>query len=238
MRAMTCGVLLGSPLVAFMVFRRGVDGYPADPTAAAVQTDPDEYTKQVSYSRADQTLVYGDAASLRGGRSPLLDDADYRKFVESMPIVCVDVLLTREDGSVLLVKRHSEPVRGLFWFPGGRLLMRETFFEAARRKLKKEVGLRETSACRVLGTWNTLFQKSAWGGPTQTVNVLVHVKSSDRRTTSGLHICGDQRGRCGDGDFGSFKWVSPDLVHGEDTYILEGLAKLRESTRSGAACDT
>ena len=111
---------------------------------------------------------------------PLLPGATYAAFVKSMPIVCVDVLLTRNsDGAALLVLRHSEPVRGLHWFPGGRLLFGETFTEAALRKVRalqapsalhtaslagsrchtpsfwrqvrKEIGLSATG-CRVLGT--------------------------------------------------------------------------------------
>ena len=116
----------------------------------------------------------------RVGKVPLLPGATYAAFVKSMPIVCVDVLLTRNsDGAALLVLRHSEPVRGLHWFPGGRLLFGETFTEAALRKVRalqapsalhttslvgshcrtpsfwrqvrKEIGLSATG-CRVLGT--------------------------------------------------------------------------------------
>ena len=55
--------------------------------------------------------------------------------------------------------RHQEPVRGLHWFPGGRLLMGESFSDAALRKVRKEIGL-TAAVCRVLGTWNTLFEQS------------------------------------------------------------------------------
>ena len=195
---------------------------------------PAEYTQLVKYDRAEHTLVYGDESMMRSGRTPLLADDVYSQFVASMPIVCVDVLLTREsDGKALLVKRHAEPVRGLYWFPGGRLLMRETFFEAALRKSRKEIGLK-ISACKVLGTWNTLFERSAWGGLTQTVNILVHAKAATDAHKP-LRICGDRRGRCEDGHFGQYKWVNAERTHGEDTYILEGLAKLREQAAARQA---
>ena len=113
-----------------------------DETTGEVHTDeallpePAAYTRSVHYTRADHTLRYGDEGRLRA-KVPLLPGATYAAFVKSMPIVCVDVLLTRNsDGAALLVLRHSEPVRGLHWFPGGRLLFGETFTEAALRKVR------------------------------------------------------------------------------------------------------
>ena len=192
----------------------------------------EDYTKQVKYVRAERSLVYGDEASLRA-KPPLLPDAAYKQFVTSMPIVCVDVLLTRADGSALLVQRHAEPVKGLYWYPGGRLLMGESFADAALRKTKKEIGL-VASFCRVLGTWNTIFERSAWGAPSQTINVLVHAVADDASPSP--RVCGDKRGKCADGHHGGFKWVSPQLAEGEDVYILEGLAALRGA--AGRACGT
>ena len=112
-----------------------------DETTGEVHTDevlpePAAYTRSVHHTRADHTLRYGDEERLRA-KVPLLPGATYAAFVKSMPIVCVDVLLTRNsDGAALLVLRHSEPVRGLHWFPGGRLLFGETFTEAALRKVR------------------------------------------------------------------------------------------------------
>ena len=111
-----------------------------DETAGEAHADelpePAAYTRLVHYTRADHTLRYGDEERLRA-KVPLLPGATYAAFVKSMPIVCVDVLLTRNsDGAALLVLRHSEPVRGLHWFPGGRLLFGETFTEAALRKVR------------------------------------------------------------------------------------------------------
>ena len=43
-----------------------------------------------------------------------------------------------------------------------------------------------------------------------------------------MRICGDQRGRCPDGDFGHFKWMPPETSFGEAFYVLDGLRRLRE----------
>jgi len=45
-------------------------------------------------------------------------------------------LQRRSDGRFLLVKRGDEPVKGYWWVPGGRILRNETFYAAARRKVK------------------------------------------------------------------------------------------------------
>ena len=164
--------------------------------------------------------------------------------------------------AALLVLRHQEPVRGLHWFPGGRLLMGEGFSDAALRKVRKEIGL-TAAVCRVLGTWNTLFEQSvrpprqqahraperhaaltarcaararqAWGAPTQTVNILVHATTEDPRAAA-PRICGDKRGKCADGSHGQYKWVQPDAVADEDVYVREGMDALQE--KAGTACDT
>ena len=212
--------MLSLPLLLFLSTTR-------QPIEAEIRAfAPAEYTKSVRYEQLDHTLIYGDETLLRR-LPPQVHDGLYRSFVANMPIVCVDVLLTRSDGRVLLVRRHAEPVRGVYWFPGGRLLMGETFIEAAARKGHKETGLR-IQVSEMLGTWNTFFERSAWGGATQTVNVLMHATTQDRYTEE-LRICGDRKGRCPNGSHGHFKWISADTSEGEDTYVLEGLAKLRES---------
>lgn len=175
----------------------------------------------------------------------------YAEVVRSMPLLCVDVLLQRADGRFLLVLRHAEPVKGVWWYPGGRLLMGESFAEAARRKVRRETGLQ---ACfrQVLGTFNTLFEKSAWGTPTQTVNILVHATVTDARAaddsggvvyheggqrsagvegSGGLRICGDERGVCPEsGQPGRYRWVSAEeAAVGYDPYVSEGARRLAAS---------
>jgi colanic acid biosynthesis protein WcaH len=78
------------------------------------------------------------------------------------------------------VERASEPVKGVWWWPGGRLLKGETFFDAAIRKAKQETGLTQVKPIQVLGVWNTFFPTSHWDTPTekgtQTVNPIVLVE--------------------------------------------------------------
>ena len=80
MRAITAGLLVTSPVVLFLLlFRNGADGYPAGslkPRSAVTDAAaPDDYTKHVTYTQSEKTLVYGNSERLRKGRAPLLADA-------------------------------------------------------------------------------------------------------------------------------------------------------------------
>ena len=64
----------------------------------------------------------------------------YSKIHESMPIVCVDCIISIEN-KILLVKRKVKPARNQWWFPGGRLLRDEKLSDASQRIVKREIGI-------------------------------------------------------------------------------------------------
>src|SRR3990167_946955 len=70
----------------------------------------------------------------------IIPEKEYRKIVGLVPIVCVDVVLAYR-GKYILVKRATEPLKGLWWVVGGRLRKGETTRLAAKRKVWEEVGL-------------------------------------------------------------------------------------------------
>lgn len=88
-----------------------------------------------------------------GKRSTLIPDAEYQRIRRQMPIPCVDLLVVKLSGEILLVERANEPARGYWWLPGGRVGFGETRANAALRKLREECGLRAVSA-RELGTFD------------------------------------------------------------------------------------
>lgn len=103
------------------------------------------------------SLFYGDVKELTTiteSRKFLPSDI-YRKLVLDCVICCVDCLIVRRTElgkkECLLVERSSEPAKGLWWLPGGRLLKGETFFAAARRKAQQETGLTDVTPIQVLG---------------------------------------------------------------------------------------
>ncbi len=133
----------------------------------------------------------------------------YQQVVELMPILCIDLALERPSGGkFLLVKRGSEPARGLWWVPGGRFYKGETIYQAAIRKTKEETGIIATPL-GVIGLFNTFFNSSAWGeSQTQTINVVVHLRMQSNEVvldeTSEEHC-----------------WVAPDEAAKYDPYIQE-----------------
>jgi len=46
----------------------------------------------------------------------------YKKILEYLPILCVDVIIKDLNGSILLIKRNNEPLKGEWWVIGGRVL--------------------------------------------------------------------------------------------------------------------
>lgn len=71
----------------------------------------------------------------------MIPKATYRKILELVPIVCVDLVIVNKN-KCLLVKRNNEPAKGQYWFPGGRVYKMETIEKAALRKAREEVNLR------------------------------------------------------------------------------------------------
>lgn len=103
----------------------------------------------------------------------LLDKEFYRQAVAELPIVCVDIFLVdQKTNCYLLALRKNRPAQGIFWIPGGRILKGESFFEAAQRKCKEELGITIT-AKKVLGIYNLFFPDSEWGTATHTPSIVV-----------------------------------------------------------------
>ena len=62
----------------------------------------------------------------------LIEEEEYLKIIKSMPIFCLDFLISFEK-KYLLIKRNEEPLKNLYWIIGGRLMFKETIKDAAIR---------------------------------------------------------------------------------------------------------
>jgi ADP-ribose pyrophosphatase YjhB (NUDIX family) len=113
----------------------------------------------------------------------------YKKSVECLPIVCVDVICRRKaDGKLLLFFRRDKPAAGIWWWPGGRMFRGETFFDCAVRKIRDESGSKsaKVTPLGIVNVWNTFFPDSNWDEHrpagregTQTVNICVACEIDD-----------------------------------------------------------
>lgn len=175
-------------------------------------------------------MFYGDVRELTtitDSRKFLSSDL-YGKLVRDCVVCCVDCLIVRrtDAGSkeCLLVKRSSDPVKGVWWLPGGRLLKGETFFAAAKRKAQQETGLAAVTPVQVLGVWNTFFPTSAWDTKTekgtQTVNEIVLVELNEKGADVKLDETSEE-----------WRWIGLDPLeaerNGEDEYVLQALRRLQ-----------
>ena len=75
----------------------------------------------------------------------------YTQIAPLRPVACVDLVVEDERERILLIKHANEPVKGQWWFPGGRVLLLETLEQGAMRKLKDECGL-ESFQMKEMGT--------------------------------------------------------------------------------------
>lgn len=81
----------------------------------------------------------------------------YKRVVDSVPIVGVDIVVGYE-GGVLLIKRSEKPAKNVWWFPGGRVLKYEAPKNAAVRIVKKETGLK-SRVKNFVGVYTTAFER-------------------------------------------------------------------------------
>ncbi len=101
-----------------------------------------------------------------------IEDKDYQRILEWMPIPTVDAIITFE-GKFLLLKRKNPPVKGEWWLPGGRVRRGEALEYAVRREVREETGL----VCRIIrqvGVINQVFPECH----TISVYYLVEVASA------------------------------------------------------------
>lgn len=104
----------------------------------------------------------------------MIPEEDYKKIIKLMPTCCVDAIIVK-DNKYLLVKRGLEPAKNQWWVIGGRLLKNERVADCAIRKAKEEVGL-ETEFDKILGVYETMFDKGVFGFPVHTVNTMCLLK--------------------------------------------------------------
>ncbi len=94
----------------------------------------------------------------------LLPAAQFAQACEVLPLVSIDLVLTDDDGRLLLGLRNNAPARGWWFTPGGRIRKNEPLAEARRRIAAEELGLPEAALRRatLMGAWDHFYSDSAF----------------------------------------------------------------------------
>ncbi len=96
-------------------------------------------------------------------KNNFLPEDIYREVLKNLVVPCVDIVLRNPKGEFLLIKRGREPLKGKWWIIGGRMLKGETIINAAKRKLREEVGIRNARGFMPLGYYEEFFQTNPFG---------------------------------------------------------------------------
>lgn len=91
----------------------------------------------------------------------VIEDELYQQIVKSIPILCVDILVSI-DKKFLLIKRNQNPLKGEWWVPGGRVLIGENCIDAAKRKLLEELNYHSDNL-NIYGVYEDCFEESSFG---------------------------------------------------------------------------
>lgn len=81
----------------------------------------------------------------------------YNQIVRLLPISSVEAIISK-DQSLLFMKRNNDPVKGQWWFPGGRIRKGETLGEALYREVKEETGL-EVIKSKLVNVYSRIFDE-------------------------------------------------------------------------------
>ena len=80
-----------------------------------------------------------------------MNEETYKTIVNSIPVVCVDIIPVRQIGEVWcigIIKRSTGSEYGKFAILGGRIALNETIPEAINRHLIKDIGIHKFSFYR------------------------------------------------------------------------------------------
>lgn len=71
----------------------------------------------------------------------MLNPDDFLSVVAKTPLVSIDLVLVRPDGSTLLGQRNNRPAQGYWFVPGGRINKDESLAGALQRISLRELGV-------------------------------------------------------------------------------------------------
>ena len=107
----------------------------------------------------------------------MVNNKVFKLIVKNTPLISIDLCIIC-DGQILLGKRLNEPLKGIWFTPGGRIYKNESWQSALKRICLSELGLNieALSAFTLMGVWDHFYPNSVFGSSTSTHYVnLPHV---------------------------------------------------------------
>lgn len=93
-----------------------------------------------------------------------LSREDFSRIIAQTPLVSIDLLVTRPDGSLLVGWRANRPAREHWFVPGGRIRKNETRARAFARLTEGELGQSfSLEACPLVGVYEHLYDDNTFG---------------------------------------------------------------------------
>ena len=92
----------------------------------------------------------------------MLDVQTFKTVIKNTPLVSIDLCLIC-NGQILLGKRRNEPLKGIWFTPGGRIHKNETWQDALLRIAEVELGLSGISVeeFELMCVWDHFYGNSA-----------------------------------------------------------------------------
>lgn len=92
-----------------------------------------------------------------------LDVETFKNVIAHAPLVSIDLCIVHER-KLLLGQRRNEPLKDVWFTPGGRILKGEAWSECLQRVADLELGLRasEFGDFRLMGIWDHFYDNSAF----------------------------------------------------------------------------
>jgi colanic acid biosynthesis protein WcaH len=128
-----------------------------------------------------------------------LADSEFRQLIKTGPLVSVDLVVRDDSDNILLLRRTTNPAKGFFFVPGGRIFKSETIEAAFARIFLRELGTNiRLSDARLLGVYSHIygtnrFDEDNYG--THYVSVTYETRNVEHKKTT-------------DDDHDEFRWFS------------------------------
>ncbi len=134
----------------------------------------------------------------------------YKEILNTMPICTVDVMFFNSDMTrVLLFRRTNEPLKGVYYSIGGRLLKNEALEDCALRQSIREADLHiEKNRLKLGGVQNEIFSISVFEGVSYHAMGLFYIYTLSEKEISELPISLDDQ-------HDNYQWfpINDDAIH-------------------------